>query len=423
MGNRRGGNYSIMKAEIISIGSELLLGQIVNTDAQYLSKQLAQMGIDIYYHTVIGDNKDRLLEALNLASQRSDIIITTGGLGPTMDDITKQTIAEFLGVDMELDKKSLDSIRRYFEKRNRPMPDENIRQALFPKGSQILPNDCGTAPGAIIEANELIYIILPGPPHELAHMFDIHVSPYLIKYSNETIYSRVLKIYGMGESAVEEEIKDLIANQHNPTIAPLASQGEVSLRITAKVDKYTNPEKFIAPVEQEIRNRLGNFIYGVNDQTLEEVVVEQLSKKKKTIAVAESCTGGLITNLLTNVPGASQVIMESFITYSNEAKMRRLNVKKTTLDKWGAVSRQTAQEMLDGLIKVTSSDIGVAVTGIAGPDGGTPDKPVGLVYIAVGSLHSADIREYHFTGNRLRIKQLTAKAALNMVRWQLNSSH
>ena len=247
---------NIMKAEIISIGSELLLGQIANTDAQYLSKQLAQIGMDIYYHTVIGDNRQRLLKMLKIASKRSDIIITTGGLGPTMDDLTKETIADFLELDMVLDRASLNSIQCYFKKVNRPMNDENIKQALFPRGAKILPNHYGTAPGAIIEDKNNTYIILPGPLHELTHMFDLYVQPYLKKYSDDIIYSRVLKLYGMGESAVEEKLKDLLLEQSNPTIAPLASQGEVSIRLTAKVDKNTDPKKFILSTEQKIMQRL-----------------------------------------------------------------------------------------------------------------------------------------------------------------------
>lgn len=412
-----------MNAEIISIGSELLLGQIPNTDAQYISQKLAQIGIDVYYHTVIGDNRHRLLEILKTASQRSDIIITTGGLGPTLDDLTKETVSDFLGLDMELDEDSLASIRCYFEQMNRPMSDENIKQAMFPKGAIILPNDRGTAPGALIIDRETSYLILPGPPHELIHMFEKYALPYLKEYSDETIYSRVIKIYGMGESAVEEKIRDILEDQHNPTIAPLAGHGEVSLRITAKTSRNTDPKELIDPIEKEIRKRLGDVIYGTDDDTLEGVLVEQLIEKNKTIAVAESCTGGYITDALTNIPGASQVFRESFVTYSNDAKVKRLGVSKRTLDRWGAVSSQTAYEMVHGLLKETGADIGVAVTGIAGPGGATLNKPIGLVYIGVGTSHGIDVKEYKFNGDRLKIKRSTAKTALDMARRQLNSSY
>lgn len=410
-----------MKAEIISIGSELLLGQISNTDAQYISQKLAQIGIDVYYHTVIGDNRQRLLETLDIASKRSDITITTGGLGPTMDDLTKETVSDFLGLDMELDEDSLESIHCYFRSMDRPMSDINIKQAMFPKDAIILPNDRGTAPGALIKDNGTSYLILPGPPHELIHMFEKYALPYLREYSDEVIYSRIIRIYGMGESAVEERICDILENQHNPTIAPLASQGEVSLRITAKTSRDANPKELIDPIEQKIQNRLGDVVYSTDNETLEEVLVKQLLKKNKTIAVAESCTGGHITDCLTNIPGASQVLSESFITYSNNAKKKRLGVSENTLKDSGAVSRQTAYEMADGLLKTTDADIGIAVTGIAGPGGATLNKPVGLVYIGVGSCNGIDVKKYNFNGDRLKIKQLTTKAALDMARRQLNS--
>lgn len=412
-----------MNAEIISIGSELLLGQISNTDAKYISQELAQIGINVYYHTVIGDNRQRFLEMLEMASSRSDLIITTGGLGPTMDDITKETISEFLDVDMVLDEDSLESIECYFRKMNRPMSETNIKQAMFPKGAIILPNDRGTAPGALIKDGETSYLILPGPPHELIHMFENYALNYLKEYSGETIHSRVIRIYGMGESAVETSIRDILASQNNPTIAPLATRGEMSLRITAKTSKDADPKELIEPVEQEILMRLGDVVYGFDSDTLEGVLVRQLIEQNKTIAVAESCTGGYIASLLTNIPGVSQVFKEGFVTYSNEAKIRSLGVSKATLDKWGAVSRQTAFEMVDGLLRKTGADIGIAVTGIAGPGGATPDKPIGLVYISVGSKDDIDVRKYNFNGDRLRIKQSTAKAALDMARRQLNSPY
>ena len=281
-------------------------------------------------------------------------------------------------------------------------------------------NHYGTAPGAIIEDKNNTYIILPGPLHELTHMFDLYVQPYLKKYSDDIIYSRVLKLYGMGESAVEEKLKDLLLEQSNPTIAPLASQGEVSIRLTAKVDKNTDPKKFILSTEQKIMQRLGDYVYGVDDQSLEEVLVKKLNDNGKTIAVAESCTGGLIANLLTNIPGASQTLLEGFVTYSNEAKIKRLGVRKSTLEKWGAVSKETAGEMVKGVLNVTDADIAIAVTGIAGPGGATPSKPVGLVYIAVGSDSQIKVNECHFTGDRLRVKTLSAKTALDMARRHLD---
>ncbi|NMA94517.1 MAG: competence/damage-inducible protein A [Clostridiales bacterium] len=410
-----------MRTEIISIGSELLLGQIANTDARYLSQELAKIGIDVFYHTVIGDNRVRFLEALQIASKRSDMVITTGGLGPTMDDITKDVIAEFLKLEMVLHEESLDKIQKYFNSMNRTMDDINIKQAIFPKGATILPNEKGTAPGAIVSKDNITYLILPGPPHELIHMFENYALDYLKEYSNEVIHSRVIKIYGMGESTVESNIRDILLTQNNPTIAPLATGGEMSLRITAKTDKNSDPIELIAPVEKEILNRLGDVVYGYDDDTLEGVLMSELIKLDKTISIAESCTGGLIANLLTNIPGSSRAFKEGLITYSNEAKVKYLNVSQDTLRQWGAVSRQTAHEMIDGLLKATGTDMGIAVTGIAGPDGGTLEKPVGLVYIAVGLGSNVQVNEFHFTGDRLKIKQATSKAALNMARRMLAS--
>lgn len=410
-----------MKAEIISIGSELLLGQIVNTDAQYISQELARLGIGVYYHTVIGDNRQRLLEMLETASNRSDIIVTTGGLGPTMDDITKETISEFLDLEMALDETSLDAIKCYFQRVNRPMNEANIKQAKFPKGAIVLPNDRGTAPGTLIKHRNTSYLVLPGPPHELIHMFENYALDYLKEYIDGVIHSRVIRIYGMGESTVEETIHDILESQTNPTIAPLATRGEMSLRITAKTDNDTDPRGLIEPIENEIMGRLGDVVYGFDEDTLEGVLIDRLIENNKTIAVAESCTGGYIANLLTNIPGASQVFQEGLVTYSNEAKMRNLQVSKETLDQWGAVSSETASEMLLGLLENTGADIGIAVTGIAGPGGATADKPIGLVYIAVGSKEDNLVKQYNFTGNRTRIKQSTAKSALDLVRRQLKN--
>lgn len=306
-----------MNVEILAVGSELLLGQIANTNAQYISQRLSQLGINVYYHTVVGDNRKRMLEALKIASSRADIIITTGGLGPTLDDITKETVAEYLGLPLVLHQPSVDAIKEYFRSRNRICTQNNLKQAMFPEKAIVLKNSVGTAPGAIIEEDEKIYIILPGPPRELKPMFEKYVMPYLEGKSGEKIFSRVLRIYGMGESMVEEKVRDLLEKQQNPTIAPLASFGEVTLRLTVKCKRDQDPWPLIKPLEDEIRRRLGDAIYGVDDDTLESVVVDLLKKNDCTLATAESCTGGLIANRITNVPGASEVFLEGMITYSN----------------------------------------------------------------------------------------------------------
>lgn len=406
-----------MNVEILAVGSELLLGQIANTNAQYISQRLSQLGINVYYHTVVGDNRKRMLEALKIASSRADIIITTGGLGPTLDDITKETVAEYLGLPLVLHQPSVDAIREYFRSRNRICTQNNLKQAMFPEKAIVLKNSVGTAPGAIIEEDEKIYIILPGPPRELKPMFEKYVMPYLEGKSGEKIFSRVLRIYGMGESMVEEKVRDLLEKQQNPTIAPLASFGEVTLRLTVKCKRDQDPWPLIKPLEDEIRRRLGDAIYGVDDDTLERVVVDLLKKNDCTLATAESCTGGLIANRITNVPGASEVFLEGMITYSNESKIKRLGVSEDTLRRYGAVSSQTAEEMVRGILKESGAHIGIGVTGIAGPGGGTPDKPVGLVYIGIGS-KNGDIKvvKYNFYGNREQIKFSVANAALDNIR-------
>lgn len=406
-----------MDAEIIGVGSELLLGQIANTDAQYISQKLSQLGINVFYHTVVGDNSQRLKEILKIAVSRADLIITTGGLGPTMDDLTKETIAEFLGIPMELHQPSVEHIEEYFTKRGRTVSPNNYKQAYFPKGSIVLPNNHGTAPGAILEHNNKIFIILPGPPRELQPMFKEHVIPYLEDKSSEKIVSRVLKIYGIGESDMEEKIKNLLINQSNPTIAPLAGASELSIRLTAKTSRNEDPYKLIQPIEEEIRERLGDVVYGIDSDTLEGVVVKLLIESGKTIATAESCTGGLIAERITSIPGASQVFIQGIVAYSNQSKIERLKVLKDTIAKYGAVSQQTAEEMVKGIIETSGADIGVAVTGIAGPGGGTEDKPVGLVYIGIGDRKGfIAVNRYNLLGDRKRVQQSSASIALDSIR-------
>lgn len=363
-----------MVAEIIGIGSELLLGQIANTNAQFLSQQLSFLGIDVYWHIAVGDNRNRILEALKSASKRSDIIITTGGLGPTMDDISKETVAEFLGMGLEIHEPSLKRIEQYFKSTGRIMTENNKKQAMFPKEAKVLQNDVGTAPGAIIEKDNKTYIVLPGPPAEMQHMFINYVLPHLADKSDKKIFSRVLHVFGIGESTIENRIKDLLLRQGNPTIAPLASYGEVKLRITAKASSQQEAEKLIKPIQSEIEKRFGSDIYGYDDDTLEKVAVNMLRDRNLKLALAESCTGGHLSDLITNIPGASDVLMESCITYSNEAKIKRLGVAADTIKTYGAVSWQTAKQMAEGIRRSSGADIGAAVTGIAGPGGGTQKR-------------------------------------------------
>ncbi|MDI3534136.1 MAG: nicotinamide-nucleotide amidase [Thermosediminibacterales bacterium] len=404
-----------MNAEIISIGTELLLGQILNTNAQYLSKSLASIGINVYYRTEVGDNQKRLKSVFETALKRSDLIITTGGLGPTEDDLTKETIADVLGLELEEDFEALQSIKNYFEKIKVKMTNNNKKQALIPKGSIALPNRQGTAPGVLIEKNNKTVFMLPGPPNEMMAMYKEHVEPYLIKRGQGIIKSKVLKFIGIGESSLEEKIKDLLRSD-NPTLAPLAGRGEVSLRITAKGTEAKKVEEKISNMEKLIRARVGKYVYGVDDETLEECVGKILVDKNQTISIAESCTGGLIADKLTNVPGISKVFDRCIVTYSNKSKIEELGVPPEILNSFGAVSKETATAMAEGIRKVSGSKLGLAVTGIAGPSGATPDKPVGLVYVALSTPENTICKNYVFNGRREIIKNRAALTALNMLR-------
>lgn len=408
-----------MNAEIIGVGSELLLGQIANTDAQFISGVLSQMGIDVYFHTVVGDNKKRLLSALSIAEERSDIIITTGGLGPTMDDLTKETVCEYLGLNLYLHDDSLKRIEEHFNRVGRPCTENNKKQAMFPKQAIVLENDNGTAPGMIVKSNNKTFIVLPGPPYELEPMFNNYVMPHLETLTGQKIFSKVIKLYGIGESSMETRIIDLLENQSNPTIAPLAKYGEVTLRLTAKCKDGEDPEDYFYPIETELGKRFKENIYGYNDDTLNSVVVDLMLEQGIKLSIAESCTGGLIAKYITDISGSSNCFEESFITYSNESKIKNLRVKKETIDKYGAVSYQTAYEMVKGLVEITDSNVGIAVTGIAGPSGGSVTKPVGLVYIAVAMNGCIEVKEFKFSGDRFRVRDYTAKNALNWLRLKL----
>ena len=408
-----------MKCEILSVGTEILLGDILNTNSRYLSNELANLGIDVYYHQVVGDNRERILNALKEAFSRSDIIITTGGLGPTKDDMTKELVAEFLGMDMYLHEESLKKIEDYFKKMGRIPVKSNEKQAYFPKEAIILENNNGTAPGAIFEKDGKAIIVLPGPPKEMEPMFNESVRKYLESLTGYTIVSEVLRVFGIGESEAESKLQDLIDNGQNPTIAPYAKEGEVTFRITAKGKDEDEARRLIKPLKEEVYNRLGNLIYNTGDVSIQETVGEMLVNKNMTIGVSESCTGGLVSAKLIEYPGISSVFLEGAVTYSNEAKMRTLNVKKDTLEKFGAVSEETAREMAEGIAKRCGARIGVSTTGIAGPGGGTEEKPVGLVYIGVYIDGETKVERHVFSGNRSAVRNKASMTALNMVRKSL----
>ncbi len=409
-----------MRAEIIAVGTELLLGDILNTNAQFLAQELATLGIEVYYQSVVGDNPKRLEDTIFHAFSRADLVITTGGLGPTEDDLTKETAAKYFGEKLVLDEKALSQIQVFFDRIGREMTANNKKQAFVPENNGVvLYNANGTAPGIIIEKNEKIIVMLPGPPKEVVPMFQNQVKPYLAKKQEYTFISRILRVASVGESAMEMLVKDLIDAQTNPTIAPYAKDGEAILRITAKARDEVEAKSLIDPVAEALKERLGKSVYAEGETNMETEVAKLLVAGKKTIAVAESCTGGEISSQLIRYPGVSQVFLEGCVTYSNEAKMKRLGVLEETLKKFGAVSRETAMEMAEGIAKTSGADIGIATTGVAGPDGGTEDKPVGLVYVGIYYNGKVEAREYRFAGSRNKIRERATFQALDWLRRKL----
>lgn len=406
-----------MVVELISVGTELLLGNIVNTNTQYLAEKCALLGLSMYHQVTVGDNRERLSETIETALKRSDIVILTGGLGPTEDDLTKEVCASVMGFELEEDSHTKERIKKYFKNNiYKEIPDNNWKQAIIPRDAVVLDNDNGTAPGLILEKDGKAAILLPGPPGELKPLFERAVVPYLKKLQPEVIRSQMLKICGHGESQVEDKLLDLIDKQTNPTIATYAKTAEVHLRVTAKADSEEEAKRILKPVVKEIKNRFGDDIYTTKEEeTLEMAVVRLLTKHELTVTTAESCTGGLIAGRLVNVPGASGVFREGFITYSNKAKRKILDVSKSTLKKYGAVSEQTAKEMATGGVFATDADVCIAVTGIAGPDS-EGEKPVGLVYIACYMKDKVKVEEYHFKGNREKIREQSVVKALDLLR-------
>ena len=407
-----------MIVELISVGTELLLGNIVNTNARFLAEKCALLGLSMYNQVVVGDNRERLADAVKTALSRSDLVILTGGLGPTEDDLTKETCAEAMGYGLVEDAHTRARIEEYFKNSIfKEIPDNNWKQAMVPEGALVLDNDNGTAPGLILEKDGKRAVLLPGPPNEMIPLFQGQVEPYLQKLRPELIVSRMVKICGKGESQVEDELLDLIDKQTNPTIATYAKTGEVHVRVTASAPNEETAERLIKPVVKEIKKRFGMAVYSIREEeTLEMAVVRLLKKYELTVATAESCTGGLVAGRIVNVPGASDVFREGFITYSNKAKRKHLDVSKNTIKKYGAVSKETAREMAVGGVFATDSDICVAITGLAGPGGGTEEKPVGLVYMACCLGDNVTVEKYQFKGNREKIREQSVVRALDLVR-------
>lgn len=406
-----------MTVEIIAVGTEILLGNIVNTNAAYLAEKCAGLGLSCYHQDVVGDNEERLMETIRLALSRADILLLSGGLGPTQDDLTKEAAAKVMGRELYLHEPSKEAIRQFFAERNLEITDNNWKQAMVPEGCIVVDNPGGTAPGIIITENDRHLILMPGPPGELIPMFEHSIMPYLAGLQSGVIYSQTVKISGVGESKAESMVEDMIEAQSNPTIATYAKTGEVHLRVTATAQDEKEAKKLVKPVVKELKGRFGNHVYTTDsDVTLEKAVVDLLAANKLTACTVESCTGGMLSARLINVPGVSEVFKSGYVTYSNKSKRRLLGIKKNILVKHGAVSEQIAKEMAKTAAVLSRTDVCVSTTGIAGPDGGTPEKPVGLVYIGCNVCGRVTVKECRFHGSREKIRESTVAAALSLLR-------
>lgn len=408
-----------MNAELIAVGTEILLGDIVNTDAQVISQGLSELGINVFYQTVVGDNPERLKGVIEAAQKRADIIITTGGLGPTLDDLTKETLADVFNKKMVLHEPSLARIRTFFEKIGRQMTPNNEKQAWLPEGCTVFVNEWGTAPGCAFEAAGKHVIMLPGPPRECEPMWQACAMPYLYPLAGGCIVSRNIRVFGLGESAMEDKLHDMMERMQNPTIAPYAKTSECFARVTAKAQTVEQANKLLEPVVEDICNMLGDDVYGVDVESLEQVVGDLLQNKGMTLAVAESCTGGLLSKRITDIPGCSAYYKGGVCSYSNEVKSGVLGVSQETLDTVGAVSPETAEQMAKGVAVALGADVGIGITGIAGPDGGTPEKPVGLVYIGVSVKGNTWVHKMQSSLGRDRVRNQAASTALDILRRKL----
>lgn len=408
-----------MIAELISVGTELLLGQIVNTNARFLSEHLANLGINVYFQTTVGDNSKRLNEALRIAASRADLIITTGGLGPTGDDLTKETLADFLQLPLEVSSSELEKIRLFFQKRGMEWVASNSKQAAFPPGSTILDNEKGTAPGMALSHQGRSYILLPGPPQEMEPMFINYAVPWLkenlIPQGSPILFSHVLKFMGISEAKLETVLQDLFLNQTEPSLALLANTGEIHLRLTARAKDKKEFMLLVEPVMQEIMKRVGNHLVAAGQETLTHSLAQLLKTRSLTLSTAESCTGGMLSSVLTSVPGSSLFYCGSVIAYSNEMKTGLLRVPASVIREHGAVSPEVASAMARGIRELAKSDLGIGITGIAGPGGGSSEKPVGLVYIALSADGFDQASRYLFAGDRETIRLRAVKTAQYLI--------
>ncbi len=407
-------------AELIAVGTELLLGNIANTDAQMLSEGLSALGIDVYYHTVVGDNPQRLREALEIARKRANIIITTGGLGPTYDDLTKQTICETFGLPLEFHEDIWQEIVSYFQRRMKggQITENNRQQAMLPVGCTVFDNPVGTAPGCAFEKDGVRVLMLPGPPYECRYMFTHRAVPYLRALTHEKIFSHELRIFGMGESQVEAVLHEMMVKGANPTLAPYAKTGEVLLRATAKAPTQEEAEEMLRPMVERVKATLGDIVYGEDVASLEEAVLAILKEQGKTVSFAESCTGGLLAKRLTDLPGASQVFRGGVVSYTNAVKAAALGVDEALLAEYGAVSEPVAKAMAEGCRRLCGSDLAVSVTGVAGPDPDDRGNPVGTVFLGLSTGAETICRQVDLSRGRSRghIRHIAASHAFDLLR-------
>ena len=411
-------------AEIIAVGTELLLGNIANTNAQELSQALSSVGINVYWHTVVGDNPTRLAEAVDIARRRADVILTTGGLGPTYDDLTKQTVCAAFGLPLVFHPEILEGIRAYFEKNvHLTMPENNRPQAEFPDGAVIFPNSVGTAPGCAFQCDGVHVVMLPGPPFEMRTMLRDHALPYLRKLSEEVIVSHDIMTFGLGESPMEELLRERMTHMENPSLATYAKPSEVRLRATAKAPTAEAAEAMLRPVVDEVCALLGDVVYGVDVASLEAACSALLRERGMTLASAESCTGGQIAQRMTALPGASQVYRGGVVSYWTDMKADVLGVSREILDRYGAVSEQTARAMAQGARRITGADAAVSVTGVAGPDPDERGNGVGLVFIGLDTPEGTFCRRCDFGRRRRdRIQELAANHAFDLLRRYLSGA-
>lgn len=407
-------------AELIAVGTELLLGNIANTDAQMISQGLSQLGINVYYHTVVGDNPQRVRQAVDIARGRADILITTGGLGPTCDDLTKVAVAQAFGKELVYHEPSAQRIRERFAQRGTPVTENNFQQAMVPEGCTVLDNDWGTAPGVAFQADGTHVLMLPGPPRECAMMFRHRALPYLQKLSDGVIASRTVKTFGIGESAAEALLRDLMNALHNPTLAPYAKPTGTELRITAHAPTREEALRRIAPVEERVKAILGDKVIGVDVDSLEEVCFALLKDRGLTVGTAESCTGGLLAKLLTDLPGSSAVFRGGVVSYTNGVKAGLLGVPQDLLDRYGAVSPQVAEAMARGAKAALGCDIALSTTGVAGPDADDRGNPIGLVYLGLAWGDQCQVTEFRAGPvERERVRRQAAQTALDLLRRHL----